>query len=68
MPKQDDGRERATAERDQRAEIGVGGDQHAILIDCGVKNDRVLGSLKPEGPNMLGVVPSSCEKRGDVRR
>ena len=66
VAEQNDGRARAGAKSEQRAEIGVGGDQHSILIDCGPKDDVVRGVLELKAPNMQGVVPGSCEVRSDL--
>jgi len=50
----------------QRAEVGVVGDDHPIVDQRSVEDLVVRGVLQPEITNGDGVVASGCEESGHV--
>ena len=55
------------AEGEEGREVGVGGDDHAILAACPFGDLLVAGSLETVVANMRGVVAGRREALGDAR-
>jgi len=68
MPEEDDRRPGFLPRREERSEIGVGGDDDAILIGGSVEDCVVGGGLHAELADVHGVVPEERELSGDDRR
>jgi hypothetical protein len=56
-----------SAEGEEGREVGVGGDDHAILAACPFGDLLVAGSLETVVANMRGVVAGGREALGDAR-
>lgn len=65
-PKQDNGRLAHLSQREQGSEVGIGGDENAILFQGAGKNILIGGIAQPIVANVDGIMPRSRSRSARI--